>query len=614
MCEAACQSDTAADDLTGKDFVRWLAADNLFLVTLDDQGQWHRFHRLFQSLLHAQVQEHMTPDDVARVRLRASAWCAESGLLEEAIQYALGAGVPAVAEQLMVQHRNDMMNTDQWRPLDRWLKLLPADVVAQSPLLLNTLAFRALQRGEEQALLASQRQVTQLLDTMPAEATERQAAETELVVLLGAQDYILGHGPRAIDRARNGLERLPAEALHIRTVALATLLVSLQMEGNIAQGVRVIRQALEDPVWPARLRTRLWHYLCTAYMMDGDLHGVLGAGRECLRIAERWQLPEPLNYGRYNLGTAHYLRNELSQAEPLLSALFDDRALAPPVYVAFGAFALALMAQSQGHDPTASHLIEVVSAYLQEMEYTVAHAIADAFKVELALRQGKLALARRLSRGVQFDIRPPRWYFYVPQLTECKLLLSEGTAESLAGARSRLQVLDAAMRALNRIHVRIDVLALLALVHDALGQEPAALDTVGAALALAEPGGFVRNFVDLGPPMAGLLARLRGRLTGPPAPGSLSFLEQILAAFPPLASAAVAPAAAPYREWMVEPLTEREGEVLCALATDLSPDQIAGRLLISLATTRTHIRNIYAKLGVHSRFEAIQRARELRLL
>jgi LuxR family maltose regulon positive regulatory protein len=347
-------------------------------------------------------------------------------------------------------------------------------------------------------------------------------------------------------------------------------------------------------------------------MMDSDLHGVLDAGRECLRIGEKYQLVESLNYGRYNLGTVHYLRNEISEAEPQLQALFDDRALAPPVLVAFGAFTLALVAQSQGHESAAAHLAEAVSAYLQEMEYMVAHAIAEAFKVELALRQGKLAQARRLSRGVQFDIRPPRWYCYVPQLTECKLLLSEGSAQSLAGARSRLQMLDAAMRALNRVHVRIDVLALLALVHDALGQEAAALDTLAAALALAEPGGFVRNFVDLGPPMAGLLARLRSRSPVGRAAGTLPYLEHTFAAFPP--PAAAAPAGAAYRAWMVEPLTEREGEVLCALATDLSPEQIAGQLLISLPTARTHIRNIYAKLGVHSRFEAIQRARELNLL
>jgi LuxR family maltose regulon positive regulatory protein len=611
LCEAACGPEAAAE-LTGKEFVRWLAADNLFLVALDAQGQWHRFHRLFQSLLQEHVQEQMTPSEVANVRLRASAWCAEYGLPDEAIQYALAAGDPATAAQVMVRHRNELMNTDQWRRLDRWLKLLPADVVARSPLLLSTQAFRALQRGEEQVLAAAQQQMAQLIATMPAEAEDRQAAEAELVVLLGVQDYNLGQGERAFDRARSSLERLPPQALHIRTVALVTLVASLQMEGNTEEGVRVIKEALDESAWSAEQRVRLWHYLGTVYMMDGDLNGVLDAGRECLRIAERRQRPAPLWYGRYNLGTACYLRNELRVAEPPLRALFEDRDLTPPVYLAFGAFALALIAQSQGHESAAVHLIDAVSAYLQEMEHRVAYAITEAFRVELALRQGNVAQARRLSKGVQFDIRAPRWYFYTPQLTRCKLLLADGTAESLAGARSRLEVLDAAMRALNRSHVRIDVLALLALVHDALGQEPAALAALGAALDLAEPGGFVRNFVDLGPPMAGLLARLRSRPPVGRAAASLLFLEQILAAFPPPASGA--PWDAPSQEWWVEPLTERETEMLRLLATNLSPQEIAGQLHVSLPTARTHSRNIYAKLGVHSRFEAVQRAKDLRLL
>jgi LuxR family maltose regulon positive regulatory protein len=535
-------------------------------------------------------------------------------LPDEAIQYALAAGDPATAAQVMVRRRNELMNTDQWRRLDRWLKLLPAELVSQSPLLLNTQAFRALQRGEEKELMARQQQAAQLLAVMPAEAEERQAAGAELGVLLGAQDFVLGQSTRAIAHARSSLEHLPPQALHMRTVALATLVASLQMEGNTDEGVRVIREALDDSAWTAEQRVRLWHYLCTAYMMDGDLNGVLDAGRECLRIAERRQRPAPLWYGRYNLGTAWYLRNELRVAEPTLRALFEDRDLTPPVYLAFGAFALALIAQFQGHESAAVHLIESVSAYLQEMEHRVAYAITEAFKVELALRQGKLAQARRLSKGVQFDIRPPRWYFYTPQLTRCKLLLAEGTAQSLAGARSRLEVLDAAMRALNRSHVRIDVLALLALVHDALGQELAALDMLGAALDLAEPGGFVRNFVDLGLPMAGLLARLRSQPPVGRAAASLLFLQQILAAFPPPACAAAAPGDAPSQEWWVEPLTERETEVLRLLATNLSPQEIAGQLHVSLPTARTHIRNIYAKLGVHSRFEAVQRANELRLL
>ena len=363
-------------------------------------------------------------------------------------------------------------------------------------------------------------------------------------------------------------------------------------------------------------------------MMDGDLSGVLEAGSECLRIAEGLRLLMSVSYGRYNMGTGHYLRNELDLAEPYLLALLDERASSAPVYVAFGVFALALIYQAQGRGSEATQVVETISAYLQETEHRVALAIAEAFRVELAIRQGKLAQALRLSKGLQFDIRPPRWYFYVPQLTQCKLLLAEGTPESLAGARSRLAALDAEMRTLNRNHVRIDVLALQALVYSALGEEATALEKLGGALALAEPGGFVRNFVDLGPPMASLLARLRRQqeaLIPPWRPTWPRFwrpsrhktrparkTESSRWSSAPVLDRRGGSSAAPPP--LAEPLTKREAEILTLMATDLSPQEMAGELFVSTVTVRTHIRSIYAKLDVHSRCEAVQRAKQMGLL
>ncbi len=633
LCEAACgsQSDSAAGtaDLAGQEFVGWLQDDNLFLVPLDDEGRWFRFHHLFQALLQHLLEEQLTSDEIAGVHLRASAWCAENGLVDEAIQHALAAKDTPGAVKLVVRHRYALMVAEQWRRLDRWLKLLPVDAVAQSALLSNARAFLAMQRGEEKVVLASQRQAELLLATIPVEAEEHKIAEAELAVLHAVRDYYAGQATRATASARRGLELLPPQALHVRAMAMAVIVTSLQMGGDLEQGVRIMREALADPGWPAGLRTKLLHFLSEAYMMDGDLSGVMEAGSECLRIAEGLRLLESVSYGRYNMGTGHYLRNELNQAEPYLLALLEERASSAPVYVAFGAFALALIYQAQGRGSEATQVVETISAYLQETEHRVALAIAEAFRVELAIRQGKLAEARRLSRGLQFDIRPPRWYFYVPQLTECKLLLAEGTPESLAGARIRLTAFDASMRALNRNHVRIDVLALQALVCSALGEEATALETLGDALELAEPGGFVRNFVDLGPPMAGLLARLQCQREASHSAIAPPYLAQILAAFPAPEQGSPRPEeraspetglsrraleASPRPASLAEPLTKREAEILTLMATVLSPQEMAGELFVSMVTIRTHIRNIYAKLDVHSRFEAVQRAKELGLL
>ena len=169
-----------------------------------------------------------------------------------------------------------------------------------------------------------------------------------------------------------------------------------------------------------------------------------------------------------------------------------------------------------------------------------------------------------------------------------------------------------------------------------MGEEATALEKLGGALELAEPGGFVRNFVDLGPPMAGLLARLQCQREASHS-AIAPYLAQILAAFPTPEQASPRPGErtssetdsprqssgpaldrregfSPPPASLVEPLTKREAEILTLMATVLSPQEMAGELFVSMVTIRTHIRNIYAKLEVHSRFEAVQRAKELGLL
>ena len=122
-----------------------------------------------------------------------------------------------------------------------------------------------------------------------------------------------------------------------------------------------------------------------------------------------------MSYGRYNLGIAHYLRNELAQSEPYLLALLEDRALPAPTYLTNGVFALALMYHALGRVSEADQVMDLLSTHLRETSDTIAWAMTPAIRVELALRQGKLSEAHQLSNGVEFDLRPPLWFFYLPQ-------------------------------------------------------------------------------------------------------------------------------------------------------------------------------------------------------
>jgi LuxR family maltose regulon positive regulatory protein len=360
------------------------------------------------------------------------------------------------------------------------------------------------------------------------------------------------------------------------------------------------------------MRARLLYYLCTEHYLSGNLRGVLAAAAECVAIAVESQHPELASWGLYYLGAAHYARNEFAAAEPHLLSLIESKAFAGPVTLAFGVFALALIRLAQGDAGEATDLLAMLAVYLRRIEHKLAGPLVDTFQIELALRQGLPSeTLRPMLPGLA--ARLPRWYFYAPLLTEIKLRIAEGLTESLRDARQQLDALEDELRRYGVTHTLIDALLLQAIALAAQGDERAALERLAEALKLAAPGGFVRNFVDLGPAMRALLETLAQREPDGQNGHSQRHIDRVLAAFGG-AKAAPALAAKTPSGTLVEPLTEREMELLQLVATDLSPVEIAERLSLSPTTVRTHIRNIYGKLDAHSRFEAVMRAKELGLL
>jgi len=605
LCEAICQTDAAPESqrLTGETFIDWLEGENLFLIPLDDQHQWFRFHHLFQELLLGILQEQSGADEIAAIRRRASDWFAANDLIDEALKYALHAGDLQSAVDLIGQHRYSLMNTDQWRRLDNWINLLPSEVVSQDALLMSTKAYIALHLGQDAEIISSMRRAEQILADLPHESEAYEIAQSEIDVIQLVLKLILGQPPEPIDWVERSLQRLPVNALQIRLLAFALKGVHLQIYGDLKAGVTVVRNALAGAAWPESLQAKMMHYLAIIYTQAGDLNGILASAQMGLEISEKIQSAETLSWCRYHLGVAHFLRNEFSQAEPILSAFLEEPVAAAPNYFAQGAFMLALIYDAQDRTGHADRIIHFLTDLFRETSAVLAANYTAAFRVELLLRRGKFTEARRLSKNVDFEFRFPVWLPYTPQLTLIKLLLAEGSHQSLAEARSRLNDLDEVMRRVNRVNVRIDVLALQTLVCNAQGDEPAALKNLETALTLGEVGGFIRSFIDLGPPMAKLLLRSKEQKTDREYAG---YIEQILGAFP---KNQLTEAGATH-----ELLTDREYEVLSLLAKRLSYREIAEQLVISLPTVKSHTLNIYSKLGVNKRMQAVEKAVEVGIL
>jgi LuxR family maltose regulon positive regulatory protein len=237
---------------------------------------------------------------------------------------------------------------------------------------------------------------------------------------------------------------------------------------------------------------------------------------------------------------------------------------------------------------------------------------AQAFQAELALMQGQIATAGQWA--AQLDPVPPlspAYGIFSPHLTLVKVWLAQNTPASREHAGDLLGRLQTFFASIHNSRFLIETLALQALLSSAEGDEPAALTALQQAITLAEPGGFIRLFVDLGPSIARLLDQLRDQGVAP------VYIARILAAFEtrdaPLAAEG-GRASRAEDESLVDPLTPRELEVLALLARHLTNRQIAEELVISPGTVKTHTLRIYRKLDVGGRQQAVARAQELDLL
>jgi LuxR family maltose regulon positive regulatory protein len=286
----------------------------------------------------------------------------------------------------------------------------------------------------------------------------------------------------------------------------------------------------------------------------------------------------------------------------------ENPALVDPLIFTYTVCTLTRLFHARGQPEKANAIFQQTRSYLEELDNAYSLEVLKAFEVELALDQGDTAHARRLSLTLSVDWRLPFWiwHYYIFQLTPIKLWLAEGQQ-----ALAILEEIDEFLCKMNRQIHRIDVLAMQALAYQALDNQPKAMEKLGQSVALAAPGKFIRNYLNFGPRMHELLVKLYEVTKRSGSRDPLPYLAQILAAFPAVESAQQNAASS---STLIKPLTRREAEILRLLATELSTKQIAMELNITWATTRTHIKNIYGKLGVSSRYEAMCYAQEFGLL
>lgn len=629
--------DAMTGERNGQAILEDLERRSLFVVALDDRREWFRYHHLFADVLQKQSNA-KDPDDVRAVHRRASVWYEAHGSTAAAIRHAFGAEDLERAAGLLEQawpEKDRSYETRKW--LDQ-VKTLPDSLIRTRPVLSMGYAWGLLNSGELEAVEPRLRDVERWLQSI-AESSERSedASSARMVVgnyervlslpaeLAAARVYLaqsLGSVPGTLEHAQRALDLIPVGDAAARATGTALVALALWGRGELDAAHRTFSEALT-------LMRRCGGILdaIRGTFVLGDIRVGQGRLREAariyeggLRLAAEQVHSAPPETDELYLGLSELNRewNDIEAAIGFLDAVTRSTAQTSHAGNTLRwCTAMAGVRVAQGDVNGALELLDEGERHERRDPLPRARPI-PAMKARIRIAQGRLddvkawAVSAKLS--VDDDLSYLREFEHV---TLARMLIARhGSGESDRSVHDAAQFLErlrTSAQTGGRIGSVIEILVLESLAQQALGHTRGALDLLAQALALAEPEGFLRVFMDHGTHMRDLLRHAIARgLAG-------EYTRRVLAAFDapaPVRTQSASPVGRLTADasGAIQALTARELEILRLIAAGLRNQEIADHLSISAATVKRHIANAYGKLGAGHRTEALVRAKELKLL
>jgi LuxR family maltose regulon positive regulatory protein len=625
LCEAVLL-DTAG---SGQETLEHLERANLFIVPMDNERCWYRYHHLFGDILRQRLGQRLAPREIAEYHLRASLWYEKNGDEAEAFQHAFAAGEYGRAAGLAELAWQGMDGTFQTAAWLGWVKKLPEDDVRVRPVLSTQMGLAFMDAGEPEASESRLRDAERCLNGLSDEMVRVDPAQLKPLpaMIAMARAYnaqVQGNLSATVKYAELALQLIPEDDLFRRAQATITLEVTHWTRGDLESA----RSALGDWMNSMQKLGNFVIVVASAFAMSdilvaqGRLREAVKTNLQAIQLASKHGKDAQHITAHHYLGLAllyHEMGEDANAAEHLQKAreLGERTTLVDWPYR--WQLAQARLKESGGE-------LEAALVQLDEARRVYVKTLIpdtrpiEALKAKLYLKQGRLAKALDWTRARGLSVDDEISYLgEFENLTLVRVLMAE--YQSRQGRRSLLQAIGLLERLLKaaeaqrRIGSVIEILVAQALAHQVQGNLPQALASLERALTLAEPEGYVRLFVDEGEPMRLLLVDFRSRfgkqLSGQGHP-LIAYVEKLLSAF----ERAVEKQSTthPKKPDMIEPLSERELEVLRLVAQGLTNHEISQRLVLALSTVKGHNLRIFGKLQAQNRTEAVTRARELGLL
>lgn len=606
------------DAITGRDdsqkILQGLERGNLFVVPLDDNNRWYRYHQLFSDLLQAQMIG-QRPDLISELHSKASQWFEGEGLTVEAVNHAVASQDWDRVKELIEPRVKTMIAQNRYTTVAEWLSKMPGELVAEHPWLCVSGAWASLFLGRyedvQRFIQWADARLPERVEEYDKGVMDWHSIRAYLLTVRAFLNLNSNDLTGTIDLSHEALTHAPADDILLFTTVMLSLGVAFTASGDLESGYVHFKEAA------AKAKATANYYYAsaaTAHMADveaqmGHLYKAAHAYRQAIQIAEEWGSGEcaPVaSYALMGLSEVLYEWNKLDEAASLLARGLQLGELSgESEFMGKGFITLARLAHAQEKpDDVREALARAREVAPTDISLDFRPSQVPSWEVRIALSEGKLAEVIDWAVDVEHSLtitEIPDYRSEVKYLTLVRVKIASGETQGIPESLERLQQ---TMNDNKRTGGVIEVLILQALASQAQGRLDKAVITLEHALSVAKAEGYIRIFVDEGEPMARLLQHAVAKGT------EVDYVTKLLAALGARTQPEKPPAGPP----VAEELTQREKEVLRLIAAGLSNRDSAELLVVTEGTIKKHLNNVFGKLGVRSRTQAVARAKELDLL